>query len=61
MKIHPRDLPENIRKFYQVRIAGGKVGLIHKAIKKNHTTIVVWSVEHVKETWHKVAGKWVKL
>jgi hypothetical protein len=60
MKIHPKDLPENIRKHYQVHSpTGGKVGLIFKAIKKNHTTIVVWSKNHTKEAWHKTSGQWV--
>jgi hypothetical protein len=61
MKVHPRDLPENIRKHYQVRGAtGGKIGLIYKAMKKNHTTIVVWSTDGPKEVWHKVSGQWIK-
>ena len=62
MKIHPKLLPENIRKHYQVKNAtGGKVGCVYKAIKKNHTTIVVWSTASLKETWRRVNGEWIKL
>lgn len=62
MKVHPKDLPESIRKHYQIRNeTGGKVGFIYKAIKKNHTTIVVWSIERLKEVWHKTGGKWTKV
>lgn len=61
MKVSPRDLPRQVLSFYQVRLdSGGKIGVVHKAFRRNRTTIVVWDLGGRKDTWRRVGPNWVR-